>query len=195
MDQVCGCLTWQRNLVVWWYTWRYNGKGTLQGVHYFLVPPYTREKQREHCTIWPVTKTQNKTRVKNKQPDGKRQDHEQQNLLVWGKTNKLQCSFCSLAPPVIIIVVGLKFYSDLRHTLHWSSRRTREKEKKRAGKEIRFPLSSVKCLYIGQKPNVSFVFCKFSSPLSVFIKQTFLSGMKVPIESRYSSKNVLSSQT
>lgn len=37
-----------------------------------LVLPYAREKQREHCTIWPMTKTQNKTRIKNKQPDGKK---------------------------------------------------------------------------------------------------------------------------
>lgn len=39
-------------------------------------------------------------------------------------TNGLQCGFCSLAPPKIIVVFGLEFYPNLRHDFHWSSWRT-----------------------------------------------------------------------
>ena len=122
-------------------------------MHYCLDFTYAREKQREHCIVWPVTKNQNKQKLKNKQPD-KKQEHKQQKLSVVRKTNRLQCSFCSLAPPEIIIVFRLKFYSNLRHNFYWSSRSTREKEKGKKKKvsksEFLYHLSNVYALYRSQ---------------------------------------------
>lgn len=53
---------------------------------------------------------------------------DKMNLCKIGQTDKLQSSFCSLAPPEITIVFRLKFYSNLRHNFYWSSWRAAKKK-------------------------------------------------------------------
>lgn len=79
-----------------------------------------KRSRESDCIIQPVTK-QKFLKYTDKK---KKLEQLTTEVSVLRRTNRLQCGFCSLAPPKIIVVFRLTFDSNLRHDFHWSSWRT-----------------------------------------------------------------------
>lgn len=124
------CVMSDRNLQVRGHTWMHGNRNATPQLPFFFLRKgtvlswfYLCKTEAERVTVlfsqWP-----NKDFKIHRHKKEKKLEQLTTELSVLRKTHRLQCGFCSLAPPKIIVVFRLKFYSNLRHNVHWSSRRT-----------------------------------------------------------------------